>query len=111
MEEKLLRLSFVIAIIGIISLFCLLQITDQDVAEMENADDQARENQVKLIGIVDELSSYEGVTFLTISRTETLEIIAFDNVTIEKGARVEIIGTISEQEGHKEVIASGIRVF
>ena len=111
MEEKLLRLSFVIAIIGIISLFCLLQIIDQDIEENEIADSQAGENQIKLIGIVDKLSSYEDVTFLTISRTETLEIIAFDNVTIEKGARVEVIGTISEQEGQKEVIASRIRVF
>ncbi|MEA3514727.1 MAG: hypothetical protein U9R34_04585 [Nanoarchaeota archaeon] len=111
MEEKLLRMSLVIAVIGIISLFCLLQIIGQDVEGKGIADSQVRENQIKFIGIVEDLSSYEEVTFLTISRIETLEIIAFDNVTIEKGARVEVIGTISEQEGNKEVIASRIRVF
>ena len=112
MEEKLLRLSFVIAIVGILSLFWFLQTINPDSVEMslmESSVDSG--NHVKLIGVVDKSSSYDGVTFLTILRTETIEIIAFDNVSIENGARVEIIGAISEEDGRNEVIASWIRVF
>ena len=111
MEEKLLRLSFVIAIVGILSLFWFLQVIDSDTAEIRAADSPDTGKQIKFIGIVDKSSSYDGVTFLTISRTETIEIVAFDNVSIENGARVEIIGAISEEDGRNEVIASRIRVF
>lgn len=111
MEEKLLRLSFVIAIVGILSLFWFLQVIDSDTAEIGAVDIHDTGKQIKLTGIVDKSSSYEGVTFITILRTETIEIIAFDNVSIEKGARVEIIGAISGEDGRNEVIASRIRVF
>lgn len=100
MENKLLKLSFIFAIIGIIALFLVSEI--REVENTSFADDKA----VKVKGRVGKVSSFENVSFLTVRRVEDVEVVVFDNFTVDAGDEIEVIGTFSDDS----VIASRIRV-
>lgn len=107
MEEKLLRLSFAIAILGILSLFFISQHLDYEQVDIDRIYDIEEEDKIKFIGTVDDLYSHENITFMTISQISRVDVIAFDNVSINVGDKIEMIGTVSEED----IIASRIRVF
>ncbi len=107
MEEKLLKLSFITAIIGILALFFISEYLDYEHIDIGRIYDIPEDDKIKLIGVVDGLHSNENITFISVSEPQTVNVIAFDNVSIDVGDKVEIIGTVSDDD----VIALRIRVI
>ena len=108
MEQKLLKLAFIIAIIGILSLFFIsefLGYKEVDIKSINSID----EDKVKFIGVLNKVNSHSNTTFISISYVDQIEIVAFnqDNTTLKPGDKVEILGTKSDDS----IIADRIRVI
>lgn len=101
MEIKLLKLSFIVSIIGILILFFFSEMGEID-GTIENEDDI-----VKVIGNVERITKGKNVSFLTLVTQNELGIVAFDDVNLTIGAKIEVIGKVSDGS----VVASRIRLI
>ena len=52
----------------------------------------------------------EKISIITITQPLDMKILLFDNVSIEEGDYIEVIGEIDEYNGEKEVIGNRVRV-
>jgi DNA/RNA endonuclease YhcR with UshA esterase domain len=112
-QEKLLkRISIIIIIIGILSLFLISQEISTDVTK--KIDEIQVEQNVKIQGIVEKYTPKEKVTFLEIDAItySPQKVVLFndENIYIKKGDFVELIGYVEEYQGQKEIIANKITI-
>ena len=109
-EKTLLKVSVVIALLGLSFLF--LYSEEVDLKSVERIDSAIPEETVELKGTVNRVSVSDKVIFLEIEgeRVEKTDVILFtdQDIFIKDGDYVEISGTVEEYEGKKEVIANSI---
>ena len=103
MELKLLKLSFTVSLIAIIILFFICEFSKINVSDDLEIDDDI----IKIIGIIENTNKGNNVTFISLRSENTIDIIAFDDVNISQGSRVEIIASSDDDS----LIASRIRVI
>ena len=109
-EATILKIAVVITIIGLLFLFFYTE--NVNLEAVERIDTALPEETVKMSGTVSRLTVKENVVFITLEgqRTETVDVVLFPDHTLylNEGDHVEIMGTVEEYKGKKEVIASSI---
>ncbi len=109
-ERTILQISIIMAIIGLAFLYFFAEEIELPTAQqLENI---APEEKVRIQGIIGRLSQQDKVAFIELQgeRIETMDVILFtdENIYLHEGDYVEIIGTVEDYRGKKEVVASKI---
>ena len=97
-EKFLLKLALLVSVLGLVSLFIIsknIEISDTTIEKITNEEIQGN---VQITGKVKEIINRGSVTILTISQESEIEVIAFGNVSLNKGDTVEISGKTSDNE-------------
>jgi DNA/RNA endonuclease YhcR with UshA esterase domain len=110
-EKTLLKLALVAGVIGLLILFIIAELKDIPEKLLSEITKENLDSVVKITGTITRIASKEKVTFIELTKPETVQVILFDNVTLAKGDNVEIIGKITEYEGKMEVVAQRLRVI
>lgn len=112
MDEKvLLRIAFIGSLIGLLALYFLSEGIDYSEKTIEKINDEKIQEMFKIKGEVNTVRNQGNVTFLSIKQPSVIDVVVFDNVSINEGNSVEIIGQGEEYNGKMEVIAHRIRVI
>jgi hypothetical protein len=110
MEDKhILILSIITAIIGIIALFIIMQNTEiknKHIALLNNDD---LDKKIKLNGKIISVNNNEKITIVKLETIQEIDIIIFENLSIKKNNKIEVIGTISEYNKKYQINAESIR--
>ncbi len=111
-EQKLLIISIVIAIAGIIFLFFYAEETE--LKTVERLDGEAPAAEVVMEGVVEKVQEHGNVTFIKLAgqRKEFLDVVVFkaDALPLRTGDTVKIQGTVEVYQGKKEIIASSVEL-
>ncbi len=111
-EKTILKVSFVIIIIGLAFLF--LYSEEVDVKQVSRIDAELPEESVTVRGKIGRVSVHDKVIFLELlgERVEKMDVILFTDreVFLNEGDYVEVSGTIEEYEGKKEIIGNKISI-
>jgi DNA/RNA endonuclease YhcR with UshA esterase domain len=109
-ESTLLKIALAVSLVGIVVLFVLLQSVSVDEAMIGRLDGMVDESVV-VGGVVLDVTSFEGTTFLRIQKEEMMSVVLFGNVPlVEIGDYVQVRGKVAEHEGEVEVIGEEVRV-
>lgn len=107
-EKTLLKISLAATILGLTFLF--FYAGQFDLRAIENAN--LPEEKVQLQGIIKTLQMKDKVAFMVIEgqRVETTPVVVFppEELFLKAGDYVEIVGTVEEYQGKKEVVASSV---
>ncbi|MBR9676699.1 hypothetical protein GOV04_00985 [Candidatus Woesearchaeota archaeon] len=110
MDEKfLLKIAFIVSSIGVIGLFFLT--ANSQLPLNQFVEDVSVDETVSFVGTVIEVSDTGKVLFLTVEQDKTVKVVAFKDETINRlmpGDKITVIGTLTEYQGEKEIIADSI---
>ena len=109
-EKQLIKISLIVASIG---LLILLFFADSfELVAVNNIENIENEQEVKLKGVITRLTQLDKVVFIELEGQQAIksDVILFPNeeLYLQEGNYVEIIGTIEEYNNKKEVIANEI---
>ena len=109
-EKDILKVSIVIALIGLAFLF--IYAGSIDLKAINNLDEALPEDEIKLTGKITRLSLNDKVAFIELEGNQVIKtdvvLFADHDVYLEEGDYVEIIGTVEEYNNEKEIIANKI---
>lgn len=104
-EKTLLKTALICAVLGTALLMFLadkIEVKESNINELEDGDD------AKVSGVIKRITNVGNLTFIEIETTQIITALAFDNVNLEKGSYIEVIGSVQEYEGKKELIIDEI---
>lgn len=104
----LLKLSLVCSIVGVVTLYLILQFVELDDSSIVELDDLSEGTLVKVVGVVESVNSREDFTVFSISQNVLVDAVVFDSVNISAGLRVEVTGKLEEYNGKKELLVEKI---
>ena len=116
-DEFLTKLSFIIAIIGIVLLFIFAQNVEPLEVEIKNIDDSYAGRSVKINGDITEIffSKDKETMFLTVADEKDIKIVMFKNdlKTMDENLSIAdnviITGKVALYKGDLEIIARSIK--
>lgn len=109
-EQTILHLSIIMVLAGLAFLFFYAEEVELPTSsQLENI---VPEEKVQIQGIISRLSQQDKVAFIELQgeRVETMQAVLFpdEDLYLQEGDYVEIIGTVEDYQGKREVIASTI---
>ncbi len=107
-DKDLLKLSFTIAILGIAALFFISEFLETNNSSTIAADDNS---YISITGRAIAVKSYGKATRIRLAVEEKIDVVAFKNLSIEKGSILRAEGRVEKRKGKKEVIADSIEVL
>jgi DNA/RNA endonuclease YhcR with UshA esterase domain len=109
-EKQLIKVSLIVAIVGLLILFFFAD--SLELTATNNIENIENEQEVKLQGTITRLTQLEKVVFIELEGKQVVksDVILFpdEEIYLQEGNYVEIIGTIEEYNNKKEVIANEI---
>lgn len=109
MADKLLKISFIGAIAGIILLFIISENISINKISIDRIDESYIGRSVRFLGNVTKISS--GEKFSSIEIDGKILVVLFDKVNLTKGDKIEVIGKVDEYKNKTEVVADSIRMM
>lgn len=113
-EKTLLKIALICSLVGLIGLFFVSERISIEEIDVSKINEEEIGKVVKIIGRIERVSDADKVMFLEIGqeKIETVSIILFkdSDISLEKGDYVEIIGSVEDYEGKREVIANRVRI-
>lgn len=109
MADKLLKISFIGAIAGIILLFIISENISIAKIPIGMIDESHIGRSVRFSGNVTKISS--GEKFSSIQVDGKILVVLFDKVNLTKGNKIEVIGKVDEYKNKIEVMADSIRTI
>lgn len=111
MEEKtLLKVSLVVGLLGALLLYFIS--SGIDLEAVKGLGGIMEEEEIKINGIVGKVVEKEKVAFLEVlnEKIEKVNVVLFkdEKISLSEGDYVEILGTVEEYEGKKEVIGNKV---
>jgi hypothetical protein len=110
MMDNLLKISFLISVIGIIGFLFYINLTDIKEFDISKLD-QSKTPNAKIIGEIINAKYSEKVSTITIKQDCTIDIISFDNLSdakMKKGDLIEVIGKKEKQNDEYVIYADEI---
>ncbi len=109
----LFKLALIVSFLGVFVLFVIsekIEIPEKSIDEITIDD---IEKDVKLRGTVTRADNKEKIIILEVSQPNTISVVLFkeDNLTIEKGTEIQVIGQVDEFNGQPEIIANEIKII
>jgi len=110
MEKLIFKISLIITIIGLSTLFFLTE--EFNPRSVESIDKPLEE--VSITGKINKIINKEKVKFLEIEgkKVEKVEVVVFSNEDLffKEGDIIEVNGIVEEYKGKKEIIANKIKL-
>jgi DNA/RNA endonuclease YhcR with UshA esterase domain len=106
-EKALLKIALVASCIGLLLLFIFSKNIEVNEATIDKIDGM-QDEEVRIQGVVERVSNKEKVTFIEITQEVTTTVVVFDNISINKGEKIEVIGKVDEYNGESEILAERI---
>ncbi|RLE39423.1 hypothetical protein DRJ17_00540 [Candidatus Woesearchaeota archaeon] len=108
-EKTLLKLSIILTIVGVISLFIYVDILNPREIEIEQLK-QNTDNVVTLEGTVINYKDYGKTAILKLAQPKTVEVFLFkkENISINKGEYVKVTGEVKKYAKGFEIVADSI---
>jgi len=110
-DSTLLKTSLITSIVGVVALFFILQNTELEESRIVDLEEMNEDDEVKIIGVVESVKKRNNVTIISISQKEIVEGVIFENIDIDKGNEIEVIGELKDYQGEKEVIIEKIKLI
>src|SRR3989338_10942227 len=107
MADKLLKISFIGAIVGIILLFIVSENIEIKETPIGMVDESYIGRSVRFSGEITKISSSE--KFSSIEVDGKILVVLFEKVDLAKGDKIEVIGKVDEYKNRIEVVADSIR--
>jgi len=114
-EKTLLKIALICSLLGIVVLFTIsdnLSIEESDISKINHAEIG---ETVKITGRIEKMSDTDKLMFLEVGqeKIETVPVLLFkdSDIALKQGDYVEILGTIEDYEGEREIIANRIRLI
>jgi len=95
-EKRLLQVSLIVSGIGILIIFLISNNIDVNDTTIRKINSEELSGDYVLQGKVVDVVSGNGFSRIKLVQEETVEVIVFDNVSIESGNDVEIIAKVSD---------------
>ena len=112
-QKVLLKIALVCVFVGLFLLYVFSETIDIDYTAISKINNAESGEKIKIIGIVSEVYSSDNAVFIKVTKAETAEVVVFkqsnENITINYGDVVEIIGRTEDYNGKREIIADRIR--
>ena len=108
-DSILLKISLVISILGILSLFFLSEMIKIGSADINQLEDY-NEKSIKVKGTVEAVTVTESATFLKIKQPTIVNVVVFNPLNISKGRYVEVTGKVDGFNNKFEILADEIKV-
>lgn len=108
-EKTLLKIAIICALAGIFILYLISDNITIDESSIGKIEEEQIGNDVKVKGVVKDVFNGERISIITITQPEEMKIILYENVTVEEGDYIEVIGEIDEYNGELEVIGNRVR--
>lgn len=109
-EKTIVKIAYILILFGFA--FLIIYSNEIDLEKVQDIDSIQNNEEVRIKGVVDSVTTKDKAVFLTITgqKTETLNIILFGDkeVHLKAGDEVEISGKVEEYNGKKEIIASEV---
>lgn len=112
-ETTLLKIALICSLVGLIVLYFIsakIEAKDYKPARLnENIGDD-----VKLKGVILGISDRGDVVFIEVSHQNPVDVVLFtkdNNLNLNEGDSIEVIGEVQEYNGKNEIIADKIRVI
>jgi|TARA_B100001971_G_C18144887_1_gene512499 DNA/RNA endonuclease YhcR with UshA esterase domain len=112
-EKLLLKLALMCSVIGIFVLFLISENVVIEETTLDKIDGVDFGEDVKIMGVVEKVVNAENVIIIDITQPETVSVVLFkeENITIEEGSTIEVIGELDEYNGELEIIGDRVRVI
>lgn len=107
MASKLLKISFIGAIVGIILLFIISENISINKISIDMIDESYIGRSVRFSGEITKIISSE--KFSSIEVDGKILVVLFEKVDLAKGNKIEVIGKVDEYKNKIEVVADLIR--
>lgn len=114
-EKKLLKIALSCSLIGLFILFIFSDNISIDEKDISKIKDEEIGRDVRVIGKVNKVTNMDKVAFLEISqeKIEEITVVLFKdkNISLFPGMRVEIVGSIEDYNGEKEIIGNRVTII
>ncbi len=110
-EDTLKRIALIFGVLGVILLYLISSDLSVDEISIERITKDNIGERVKIKGSVSNLYGTNTTTFIEISQPASLTVVIFDNISIEQGDYIEVIGEIEEYNEDIEIIGKRVRVI
>lgn len=111
-EKTLLKISLLLVFLGLVLIY--FYVDSFNFKAVESYQQLQPEEQVKLTGVVKRVTSTQNVTFLELAaqKEETVTVVLFnqEEVLLKEGDYVELVGTVEDYQGQREIIANEVVV-
>ncbi len=112
MEEKTLqKICLIVAVFGIFSLFLISQNLKPKELEISKISKEYLKQEIKITGIVTSITNKKVITIIEVSsQNSNIEIITYkeDLKQIDKGDKIEVIGTLDQYNNRLQIQAKTI---
>lgn len=112
-ETTLLKVALICSLVGLFALYFIsakINVKDYKPSLLnKNIGDD-----VKLVGAVTKVTDAGSVVFIEVSQQNPVTVVLFtddDNLKLNSGDNIEVIGEVQEYNGKNEIIAQKIRVI
>ena len=110
MDEKLIVVLAIIAsLAGVFLLFLFAERLNYDEVTIEKINNERMSEMIKIKGEVTSVNNIGNVTFIKIRQPNYMDVIVFEEIKLDSGQTVEIIGQTEEYENKMEIIAHRLR--
>lgn len=104
----MLKLALTCSIAGIF-LLCIIsenvKLEERTIFEAKQMD-----GKVRITGTVENIRHSSGLTILTVSKKESIDVVYFDNTSFVQGDFIDVTGEIDDYNGKKQIIADEIEL-
>lgn len=108
-EKTLLKISLFCTVFGLIGLYLISSSLKVDESIISKLDETNLGSTIKISGVVTKVDDLGSAMLLDIAQMESMKVIAFTNdITLNKGDNVEVLGKLDEYNGRIELIADKI---
>ena len=110
-EKALLRIAIISSLVGVFLLYIISENISLDESAISKIENEDIGDDVKVKGVVKDVFNGEKVSIITITQPSEMKIILYDNVSVNSGDYIEVVGEIDEYNGNKEIIGNRVRVI
>ena len=110
-ETKLLQISLVVALCGLVALFFLADSIEVAVVAIDTITDEFIGQKVAVNGIVETVRQLDSMTLLEVSQQESvgsIAVVVFEQIDVSIGDSVFVSGTVEEYNGNIQIVADKV---
>jgi len=112
-DSTIKKIAITCSFIGVVILFFIADKIEVDDITVDNLDEIEIGKTIKIKGYVEDIVNTEKIAFLKIAqeKIEVVSVVLFkeEDIILEKGDYIEVVGEIEEYEGKKEIIGNLVK--